>query len=81
MTCVTYVSDGTLIVTGSDDGTLRVGKAGDGALQREWKGHSKAVRDVAATTRGHDFVWAAEDGCVQMSEANTGQLLIRYATE
>jgi WD40 repeat protein len=81
MTCVTYVADGTLIVAGSDDGTLRVWKASDGALQREWKGHSKAVRNVVATTKGRDFVSAAEDGCVQMSEADTARRLIRYATE
>jgi len=81
MTCVTYVSDGTLIVTGSDDGTLRVWKASDGVLQREWEGHSKAVRNVVATTRGRDFVSAAEDGWVQMSDAVTGRRLIRYATE
>ena len=81
MTCVTYVADGTLIVTGSDDGTLRGWKASEGALQREWKGHSKAVRSVVATAKGRNFVSAAEDGCVQMSEAKTGKCLIRYAAE
>jgi len=81
MTCVTYVADGTLIVTGSDDGTLRVWNASEGVLQREWKGHSKAVRSVVAATRGRGFVSAAEDGCVQMSEAKTGRCLVRYATE
>jgi WD40 repeat protein len=81
MTCVTYLADGTLIVTGSDDGTLRVWKASEGTLQREWKGHSKAVRSVVAATTGRSFVSAGEDGCVQMSEATTGRCVIRYAAE
>ena len=81
MTCVTYVADGTFVVTGSDDGMLRVWNAGQGTLQRAWKGNSGAVRSVVAMPRGHSFVSAAEDGCVQMSDADTGRRLVRYATE
>jgi eukaryotic-like serine/threonine-protein kinase len=81
MTCVTYVADGTFVVTGSDDGMLRVWNAGQGTLQRAWKGNSGAVRSVVAMPRRHSFVSAAEDGCVQMSDADTGRRLVRYATE
>jgi WD40 repeat protein len=61
MLCVACTADGKSVVTGSNDGTIRVWDAANGKLVKDWRGHGKAIRQVAVF-KDATFVSAGEDG-------------------
>jgi len=79
MQCVAFTTDGTSVVTGSDDGFVRVWNSSSGKLVKDWRGHGKAVRQIAPI-KGGTFVTAGEDGAVVLWDS-AGKDLMRFRTD
>jgi WD40 repeat protein len=76
MLCVTFTADGKSVVTGSDNGLLSVWNPASGRLVKDWRGHGKAVRQIAPL-KDATFVSAGDDGAVVLWDT-AGKELMRF---
>jgi WD40 repeat protein len=81
MTCVVFTADGQRIATGSDDGTVRVWDSETGKILHEAKEHAKAIRNLAALSKGSEFVSAASDGTAALWDGQTGKRVREFRNQ
>ena len=74
MLCTGFTADGKSVLTGSDDGGLCVWTAASGKLVKEWRGHQKAVRQIAPL-KDATFVSVGDDGTASVWDTAGNKLM------
>lgn len=72
---------GHMLLSVGMDGYAKLWKTDSGKLLRDYRGHSKAVRDVCFTNDGRKFLTASYDATVKLWDTESGRVLGNFGTD